>query len=742
MKTKINQILTIGSSLMVAALVLLAQQAAQASQSPAGCSANNLNVNIGVRANNITNGTTVTWFVTVANPANPTSCDVTLGSEGLFFICPGSDGNPNGTRTTLIPGGTTISPGYGPQEFEIPCLVNVNAGVRTAEGKVSAPGSVVHKNPLQDDPANVDKTISVNLWRPCLVVVAQCISALNPSGALVTVTYSGTLTNCGNILLNDVTVFNGQTAVFGPIVLAAGATTNFTATYTTTDLCGPYVTALNASGMAPLDTPVLVTSSSSSQCSIAYNPAITVTKVCPPNRVQPGEVLVISGVVSNAGNIALSNVSVVNSQPAANTPLLGPITLAVGQSVAYTGSYTVPLDSCGPYSDTVRAQGTPACGTQTVSATATASCPGTNSPSIRVTKACPTVPVAPGGTLTYTGSVTNTGNITLTDVVVVADKPNAGTRVFGPVTLAPGAGAAFSASYTVPLNSCGPYDTMVTATGKDKCFGVSVNDSASAACPGVSTPGIKVTKICPSTPAQPGGTVTFSGTVQNTGNVGLTAVAVTVAGPTNGVVFTIDSLAPGATAQFTGRYAAPADTCDVTDTLRATGTDICGNVAENSTTTTCPLATTAGLAITRACPEAATAPGQLLTFTGWITNTGNISLTNVTIVVDRPAANTQFYGPEVLTPGQAAGFFGSFIVPTNVGGCSITYNLSARGNNKCTGAAVSANTSGTCPVVTTPRIVVSKTCPPNPVAQGSTLVFSGSVFNARRCGPEGHCGSE
>jgi uncharacterized repeat protein (TIGR01451 family) len=1049
-----------GFRLLCCLSLLMLSLPAQASQSPAGCSANNLNVNIGVTANNVTNGTIVRWTVTVQNPALPTSCDVTLGPQGLYFTCPGASGLPTGARTNLIAGGTRIQPGYGPVTFNIDCPVNVNPGVASAQAEVTAPDSVVHKNPLRDDPADVTKTISVNIFRPCLILRSTCTSALNPSGSEVTVTYNVSLTNCGDIFLENVTVFSDQpapnTLVFGPVVLAAGASTNFTRSYTTQNLCGPFVTGLNAVGTAPTDVPALLTATASSTCSIGYTPAITVTKLCPTTPVQPGDLLTVSGVVSNAGTIALTNVYVVNSQPNANTVLIGPIPfLPVGGSQPFTGSYSVPADSCPPYADTVRASGFALCGGQGVTNTATASCAGTNSPAIVVTKECPTAPVAPGGTLTYSFTVRNAGNITLRDVVVYSDQPSAGTVVFTAATLTPGQTASDTESYTVPADSCGPYTSTLTATGRDKCFNRAVTNSVTSACPGTSSPAIDVIKSCPvnpvapggtltysvivsnagnislvnvnvyadqpqpntliktiaalaprartnfqasytvpvdscgpyestvvatgtsscggevtdmstgscpgtNTPAiqvlalctgdavQPGGLLTYSGTVSNAGNITLVNVSVlsdkpvpgtvvftnaalapgqslpftgqwtvpldscgpyatkvdatgadkcsarvvtstrtiscpgantpgvsitqlcpavpaTLGGPlvftatvvntgnitltnvivvndrpaagtqvlrvgalapgqstnfsgtftvpanlnactitntlnvtgrakcdgqtasaavttictvqatpairitkicpatpvtsgdlltysgvvsnagnvtltnilvyndqpaANTAVFATNRLAPGATARFTASYQSPADTCSVTDTLVANASDLCGNAVSDSTTTTCPLVTTAGLAISTACPDAAVPPGGELVFTGWVTNTGNVTLTNVTIVVDRPAANTLFFGPVTLTPGQAAGFNGSFTVPTNLNSCTITYNLAARGQNKCTAAAVTANTSAACAVLTFPKVIVTKACPAAPVPQGSTLTYTGTVMNA------------
>jgi|ERR1043165_9265816 hypothetical protein len=225
-----------------------------AHQSPSGCNANNLNVNIAVLANNVTNGTVVTWQVTVQNPVVGTSsCDVTLGTNGLVFTCPGPDGLATGTNSTLIPGSTTLPPGFGPFTFNIQCPVNITNGALTALGRVSAPGSVVHKNPLQDDDASVDKSISVALVYPCLSVTKQCLTAQNISPTEVRITYSGSVSNCSpvstnapnqNILFN-VQVYNDQpapnTLLFTLPSLMAGSGTNFTLTYTnSSNICGPF----------------------------------------------------------------------------------------------------------------------------------------------------------------------------------------------------------------------------------------------------------------------------------------------------------------------------------------------------------------------------------------------------------------------------------------------------------------------------------------------------------------------
>src|SRR5262249_53071414 len=156
-------------------------------------------------------------------------------------------------------------------------------------------------------------------------------------------------------------------------------------------------------------------------------------------------------------------------------------------------------------------------------------------------------------------------------VIVVNDRPAPNTVVFGPVTLAPGLGANFSGSYIVPTNnSCTVTDTL-TASGRDQCTGSNVTAAVTASCPVRTTPRIVVTKFCPPTAVAQGATLAFSGIVSNAGNITLTNIVIVNNQPApNTSVFTLASLAPGATATFTGSYRVPGNCCSVTDTLTAT----------------------------------------------------------------------------------------------------------------------------------------------------------------------------
>src|SRR6185436_12820269 len=112
-----------------------------------------------------------------------------------------------------------------------------------------------------------------------------------------------------------------------------------------------------------------------------------------------------------------------------------------------------------------------------------------------------------------------------------------------------GAVASFTGSYPVPVG-CSTTSSS-TATGRSIC-GVAVTNTVSATCPILTTPAIEVTLACPATPPPLGGTLTYTGTVKNSGNSTLTNVLVVNNRTGNTPIFTAATLAPGQTANFTG----------------------------------------------------------------------------------------------------------------------------------------------------------------------------------------------
>jgi hypothetical protein len=106
-------------------------------------------------------------------------------------------------------------------------------------------------------------------------------------------------------------------------------------------------------------------------------PVIAVSKNCPAYPVPPGGIFTFSGTVTNLSDVTLTNVIVVNDQPAPNTVIFGPGMLAPGASASFTGSYGIAACSCGPHTDTLTARGTSPYGVRFTNFV-TVTCPGTN----------------------------------------------------------------------------------------------------------------------------------------------------------------------------------------------------------------------------------------------------------------------------------------------------------------------------------------------------------------------------
>ena len=619
------------------------------------------------------------------------------------------------TRATLASG---VSTNFTAGPYTVPANACTVTATFSGTGKEICTFSAVTNS--------VSTTCTVTTT-PGIGVTLACPATNAAAGTVIT--YTGTVTNSGNVILTNVTVVDNQASpstVFTVSSLAPHTSAPFTASFTApTNACSVSST-VTATGFDNC-TQNMVTSTASATCTLITTPLLVVTQFCPVTyAVIPGGPVNYNGSVSNAGNVTLTNIVVVNNQPVSNTVIITVASLAPGAATNFNGSYTAPTN-CSTTSIST-ATGLSICGvavTNTVSAT----CPISTAPAIVVTANCPTGPVVPGGSLTYSGTVQNTGNITLTNVVVVSSLPAPNTPVIGPLTLAPGGSTNFTAGpYTVPANACTVTNTF-SGTGQNICTLSAVTNSFLTTCTVTTAPGIGVTLACPVPPAVTGGLVIYTGTVTNSGNVTLNNVTVINNPASPSTVFFVSSLAPNASAIFTATNTAPTDTCSVSSTVTATGSDNCTQkmVTNTASAGPCPLITTPGIVVTKSCPAQPVAPGQTFTFSGSVSNTGNVTLNSIVVVNNQPATNTVVFTWPSLAPGAVANFTNSYPAPTN---CSVTDTLTATATSRC-GVAVTNTVTATCPILTTPAIVVTQlTCPTNPAGQGGILTYSGTVSNA------------
>src|SRR3954469_4028237 len=397
-------------TMILAALALLVfgLAPADAHESPIGCTGSGLGIDLFAHIGDVHVGDTIRYSVRVFNSPLP-ACDAT----GIKASVTTPDGVSNSITAILVR--TALAPGQSDFYTNVVTYVVRAQDVRP-DGTVRATAQDngdIHQNDT-DSRGGGNQGVNTEVDFPCINVVVACTGQSNG-----TITYSGSVSNCGNTLLRDMTVSNfvngALVYVSGPVTIATNQSINFSGSWIPANPCAPSTALILVQGTDVTSHSSNVVSSASTTCSIITTPGIQVTKVCPPTAVGPGQLLTFSGSVSNTGNVTLNNIVVVNDQPAPNTSVFTRATLAPGEVVTFTGSYTVP-ETCSTTS-TLTANATSLCGVA-VTSRATSTCPIVTAPAIAVTLVCPTTPITPGGIANYTGTVRNSGDITLNNVTV------------------------------------------------------------------------------------------------------------------------------------------------------------------------------------------------------------------------------------------------------------------------------------------------------------------------------------
>src|SRR4051794_11396963 len=138
--------------------VALSPSAAQADQSPAGCSSNSLTLRI-IRDRPVVRvGEQVTYTVFASNPGND-ACDITNAS--ITITTPGPTGAANGTTSTLAQGLDLLGGSGERQIGRVSATITVNNGITDAIASASATG-VLHDAPVNHT-ANITKTLGTTV---------------------------------------------------------------------------------------------------------------------------------------------------------------------------------------------------------------------------------------------------------------------------------------------------------------------------------------------------------------------------------------------------------------------------------------------------------------------------------------------------------------------------------------------------------------------------------------------------
>ena len=487
--------------------------------------------------------------------------------------------------------------------------------------------------------------------------------------------YSFTVTNTGNVSLKSISVSDSQAAPAGNLdaapvcpvaTLAPGASTVCTATYTVAQIDINYGTVNDsavAHGTPPSGSPI-ATKPSDVTVPAVQGPALSILKsAIDTSYSKPGDVIRYSFLVSNTGNVTLTNISVTDKQLAPATQLdaapVCPVTsLLPGESTICTGAYTVKqadVDN-GKISDFATANGTPPSGGPITTTPSEVTVPGNRASSLAIVKTAQVATYAKvGDKIPYEFDVSNTGNTTVTDIVVTDTQTVAAGDLDAPLscpvtTLAPGAEMTCSGTYTVQQ---GDLDTGrvtdVAAVDGTSPTGPVHGGPSTVTVPGTSAPALTVEKkATEKTFAKAGDVIHYSFTVTNIGNQTLTGISVTdqqtaPAGSLDGLPdCPVTTLAPGGSTVCTATYTvtqADVDFGKVADAATATGTPPLGtSITTPPSDLTVPGTSAPALTVEKKATEKTFAKaGEVIHYSFKVTNIGNQTLTDISVTDQQTA---------------------------------------------------------------------------------------------------------
>ncbi len=665
-------------------------------------------------------GDVLTYSFTVSNPG-----DVELNSVTVTDPLATVEG---GTIASLMPGAsdsTTFTARHTVTQPDLDAGSFTNtataSGTSARYGEADASGTSVVQA----------------LQQPSLSFLKTAVQA-RYSAVGDTLTYQFTVTNTGNVTLGNVTVTDSQATMLGaPITtLAPGASdsTTFTASYSVVQddiTAGSFTNTATVTASPPSGSPLVERATST--VSALQQPGVTLTKTADQTGYgNVGEVLTYTFTVTNTGNLILTDLSIADPDAAVSGGSLATLAPGESDSTTFTAFHTVTqadLDA-GSLTNTATLSATPLPGTA-ISAVGSATAQAVVRPLITLHKAAvQSSYAAAGDVINYTFTVANTGNVTLGNVTVT----DPGATVSGsPITLAPGESdsTTFTAAYTVVQADldAGSFSNTATVTGTP-LFGPTATATDSVTVQAVQSPSLGLSKVLSSapTPIVAGSTLAYVITATNTGNVTLTNVVISDAmltPPINGC----SSVLPGHTCTLWGTYAVKQSDMDAGQiaNMAQAGSKQTSPVSASLTT---PLAQHPSIALVKTAQQTGyDAAGQTLAYSFTVTNTGNVTLTNVSVA--DPSAMVAG-SPITLAPGasNSAAFTASHTVTqADINAGSFANTATATGTPPG-GAAVTAGARATVSAAQHPSIALVKTAVQSSYdTAGGTLAYTFTVTN-------------
>ncbi|MGP6175980.1 DUF7507 domain-containing protein [Microbacterium sp. A196] len=584
---------------------------------------------------------------------------------------------------------------------------------------------------------------------PAIVELPELAPAISlvKTGALEgdTISYEFTATNTGNVTLTSVSIadeleglseitYGAWPAAKG--VLAPGQSVTATATYTLTQAdrdAGIVENTATTTGNPPTGTPV--TDEDDFDQPVPQAPGISLVKT----GALEGDTISYEFTATNTGNVTLTGVSIADELKGLSEITYGAWpaadgVLAPGQSVTATATYTLTQADrdAGIVENTATTTGTPPTGTP-VTDEDDFDQPLDSRPGISLVK----TGALEGDAISYEFTATNTGNVTLTGVSIADELEGLSEITYGawPAAegvLAPGQSVTATASYTLTQTDrdAGVVENTATTTGNPPS-GTPVTDEDDFDQPVPQNPSILLEK----TGALEGDTISYEFTATNTGDVTLTGVS--IADDLKG----LSEITYGAWPAAEG-VLAPGQSVTATATYTLTQADRDAGIVENTATTTGNPPT--GTPVTdeddfdQPVPQI---PSILLEKTGALdgdtisyeftaTNTGNVTLTGVSIADELEGLSEITYGAwpaaeGMLAPGQSVTATASYTVTQADRDAGVVENTATTTGNPPSGTPVTDEDDFDQPVPQNPSILLEKTG----ALEGDTISYEFTATN-------------
>jgi len=454
-----------------------------------------------------------------------------------------------------------------------------------------------------------------------------------------------------------------------------------------------------ATATDPADPDAELTDEDTDTDDLVREPAIELTKTADPATVTAaGQTVTYTFTVTNAGDVTLTDWLIDETDfTGTGDPLMidcgeAPEALAPGDEVKCEARYGVTqadIDA-GGISNTAVARATPPAELPQTSSDPSTAVVGTDATaSLGLVKTVtPEAASEAGDEVTYTFEVTNTGTVSVADVRIVEDEFTGDPENLSEIVCdvegaaAPGDVVTCEATYELTQEDIDAGAVTNTATATADAPGAipdpeSDPDTAVVEIPAVETLSLEKTLAEGTTADEAGDTVTYLFEVTNTGNVTVRDVAIdelafTGAGDAVTIECEDGALAPGEAMTCVGSYElvqADVDAGTVDNTAVATAVGPWdGEIVSDESSARLTIDPDPGLSLVKSVSPGEVALGDEVTYSFVVTNTGNVTLTQVRIAEDA------FTGAGELTPvtcGDAA----SSLAPGAQAVCEATYTV-------------------------------------------------------------------